>query len=419
MIDGEPTMNRPSTRRRSPARSSLRGGFTLVELLMVIVIIAILISLLLPVIGGALRQAKRAAVSAEISQLNQALASFKSKYGAYPPSRFLAVEYGDYTNFLNQTTVALTASTPIDPTSPGDGDITMAQLAQRSVAALRQFWPRVNTATGNASTVLTYDFNGNNTADGAYILHGHECLVFFLGGIPAPTTVPVTPATTFGMIGFDKNPQNPFTNIVVNPTNRQPPLFEFSGGRLFVDPFSSTGIPGYFDSLGNITPQAGGVPTTLNFYVYFSAYGSNGYDPNDANFYNSAASTWLETDNAGNGPIGLGFTTNFGTMSSKAVNHCESYTPNPYTGTFSVGTPVTWLSPQSFQIISSGIDGLYGVGGQVLTNPTVTAVSTIPPDGNNTFYGSTNGGTISSETDATIRYREQDNLTSFKSGTLQ
>ena len=62
-------------------------------------------------------------------------------------------------------------------------DITLGQLAQRSVAAIRKFWPRVNTTTGQTTTLM-YDFNGNGTLDAPYILHGHECLVFFLGGCP-------------------------------------------------------------------------------------------------------------------------------------------------------------------------------------------------------------------------------------------
>ena len=74
----------------------VRGGFTLVELLVVIVVLAILIGLLLPAIYGALRTARKAAVSAEINQIASALASFKSKYGDYPPSRIYVAENGDY-----------------------------------------------------------------------------------------------------------------------------------------------------------------------------------------------------------------------------------------------------------------------------------------------------------------------------------
>ena len=41
-------------------------------------------------------------------------------------------------------------------------------------------------------------------------------------------------------------------------------------------------MPAYYDSLGIGPPTARA--RTVNFYVYFSAYGNGGYDPNDVNF---------------------------------------------------------------------------------------------------------------------------------------
>ena len=83
--------------RRRPGEGRGPRGFTLVELLAVILILAVLIALLLPALNGALRTAKNAAVGGEINQLAQALASFKAKYGDYPPSRIYLAENGDYT----------------------------------------------------------------------------------------------------------------------------------------------------------------------------------------------------------------------------------------------------------------------------------------------------------------------------------
>ena len=78
----------------APTRRPRRGGFTLIELLVVMVVLGILIALLVPAIGGAIKNAKNAAVIAEINQVAQALADFKSKYGDYPPSRILLDEDG-------------------------------------------------------------------------------------------------------------------------------------------------------------------------------------------------------------------------------------------------------------------------------------------------------------------------------------
>jgi general secretion pathway protein G len=406
-------MYRSLNRRR---RVFQRGGFTLTELLVVILILALLISLLLPAINGALRTARNAAVSAEINQLAQALESFKSKYGDYPPSRFLAVENGNYSQYFGSNLLlnqSLTASgSAIDPTSPGTGDITLGTLAQRSVTALRKFFPRVNTSTAiSTGSTPWYDFNGNGTLDNPYVLHGHECLVFFLGGVPVPD-VPGSP-NTFGMSGFGKDLTNPFTNNTNNGNasyngNRQPPLFEFNTSRLFLDPESATQIPGYYDSLGNAQP--GG--TTANFYVYFSAYGSNGYDPNDANILS-------EIDDTTQKPIGLEFTTSFPvSISATAFQPASSYAPNPYTSSSPdvnstvnktiVYQTAVFQKPQSYQILSAGTDGLYGVGG--IYSPSSSSASTVLPPETSLLINTS---------DLNIRIREQDNLTNFKSGTLR
>jgi hypothetical protein len=65
-----------------------------------------------------------------------------------------------------------------------------------------------------------------------------------------------------------------------------------------------------------------------------------------------------------------------------------------------------YQSPQTFQIISSGADGLYGVGGRYVTDtadPLVLDTSTPSPYATN---------------DTTIRTRERDNITNFHTGRL-
>ncbi len=64
--------------------------------------------------------------------------------------------------------------------------------------------------------------------------------------------------------------------------------------------------------------------------------------------------------------------------------------------------------PQTFQIISSGVDGLYGLGGQYRA---ADAVLDRAPAVRRASHATPNDGTV--------RQREYDNLTNFKSGTLQ
>ena len=113
-------------------------------------VLAILIALLLPAINAALRTAKNTAVGGEINQLAQALAQFKTKYGDYPPSRIYLSEDGNLMPPQGNTQIAA-------------GDITYAQLGQRSIAAMRKFFPRATfnlgtrrLANGTTSTVTGY-----------------------------------------------------------------------------------------------------------------------------------------------------------------------------------------------------------------------------------------------------------------------
>lgn len=62
-----------------------RPGFTLVEILVVIVIIGILASLAVPAIMGALDRAKTGAIRTEVEGLSQAVEAYKLQYGSYPP----------------------------------------------------------------------------------------------------------------------------------------------------------------------------------------------------------------------------------------------------------------------------------------------------------------------------------------------
>ncbi|WP_165229763.1 type II secretion system protein [Aquisphaera insulae] len=383
-------MTRPRPIDASPGPRGPRG-FTLVELLMVMAVLALLIALLLPAINSAMRTAKSAATGAEINQLAQALAAFKSKYGDYPPSRIYLSERGYYpvTDTTNLAKVA------------GTTDMTGGQLAQRSLAAMRKFFPRVQFSTSGTAPGITasnfYDFNGNGVLDtDGYILYGHECLVFFLGGIPLATTSGVS------VSGFGKDPQNPFSNA--NPTaagmynaNRTAPLFEFSPNRLFLD-VNHTGAlnPAYLDSQGNPAPVAP-ASAPINFYVYFSSYGNNGYDPNDVNL--------AETAPAGDGPIALGFRVGFPLYNN--ATSCISPAPNPYTSTSSypASGAISFINAQSFQIISSGVDGQYGVGGQYSAE---SNSQVLPFDATR----------IAGTTDTSVRSLEKDNITNFHNGRL-
>lgn len=86
---------------RAIVRSSVpRTGFTLVELLMVILVIGILVSMLAVAINPVLNRARETSINTEMSNIALAIENFENKYGFYPPS---------FSGF------AKVASDPLDP----------------------------------------------------------------------------------------------------------------------------------------------------------------------------------------------------------------------------------------------------------------------------------------------------------------
>lgn len=67
------------------SRKSKRGGFTLVEMLTVLVIIGVLASMIAGAVMFALNSVNQTVIRQEISQLEMALDTYKSEYGEYPP----------------------------------------------------------------------------------------------------------------------------------------------------------------------------------------------------------------------------------------------------------------------------------------------------------------------------------------------
>jgi prepilin-type N-terminal cleavage/methylation domain-containing protein len=364
----------------SPTRR--RTGFTMIELLVVILIIAILIALLLPAINAAVNAANNARVSAEEQNLQTALADFKNKYGEYPPSRIIL-----YNPSFGTAPYAAAA----DPTGWPVGDTHIADLNQRTVRAMRKFFPRAAAAfpTSGGASPITWPMSAASATKGYVILSGDECLVFFLGGMPQKLA-----SGDMTVTGFSRDPVNPFT-LATNATgtaSRTTPLFEFAPQRL-VD-VDGDGYPSYIDPL-----SANNIHDDQRPYAYFSAYGNNGYDPNDCNY--------AELDDAGNA-VTRSFYVNFVVSGVAGSRVTASAGPNPYTiGDADPATPTTnmnWVNPQTFQIISAGRDGLWGPGG--------------PYDASSSSNKLPTGFANDPSNAATARKFERDNITNFSGGRL-
>ncbi len=376
---------------RSEASIGWRSGFTLVELLVVITIIGLLAGLLLPAINGAVRSAKEAAVASEISLLDQALASFKTRYGDYPPSFVVLDESGLYANNAQLVQAVQTYFQQVGGLTGTQLNTQTTKAIQRSERYVKKFFNRMG--------ATPQDINGDGAFNRFWILEGDECLVFFLGGVPRQN------AQTFELTGFCKKPDWPMfarvetsNNAAYKQTlNRDNPIFEFKADRL-VD-FDGDGFPSYIDSLGTDEQSRP--------YVYFSSYGSNAYDPQDCNFnplsnaisYNPSLSDIVDLDFGKNYARIFGGNTGF------------SISPNPYTTgpAFPTGRSPAWQKPQSYQIISAGVDRVYGYGGQFAGK---TKSEPLPLDATDISVPRVDPPSESS------RSPEADNITNFSQGRL-
>lgn len=200
--------------------------------------------------------------------------------------------------------------------------------------------PNVGAGISNWPTIAQTDAGGNPFIG----MNSGECLMFFLGGVIGPNGAPS---------GFSKNPATPFSLLG---TSRDGPFMEF-GDLSRIRDSDANNVPEFFDPIANQAKP----------YLYFSSYEGRGYRipnvPNNppAEFPVGTLQDVYRVSNAAIGPPGVA----------------------------TYGLPPQ--RPQSFQIISPGIDGLYGMGG--VFNPQLG-----------------NSGLSSSE--------DHDNITNFSSGRL-
>jgi prepilin-type N-terminal cleavage/methylation domain-containing protein len=182
-------MTTPHPRRRHAPRR--RAGFTIVELLMVILIIGVLAALLIPAIQNAIRNAREAEVVVEIKGLEKGITDFNNRFGMDPPSFIVLCEQA--------TDWAADWSPSGSPPVAGLDEIHR----RTSRALVRQLWPDFDFAYSDPVLSGAMDINGDGDTVDTLVLNGAECLVFFLGGVSETNVVDRTGALKSGATAGD------------------------------------------------------------------------------------------------------------------------------------------------------------------------------------------------------------------------
>lgn len=352
---------------RPPVR---RGGFTIVELLMVVVIIGILAALLIPAIQRARDTAGDAEVLTEIKGLEKGVVDFKNRFGIDPPSFIV----------LCESAAEWAADWGSSPPAQLSADPTLTDAHRRtSRAVIRQIWPEFD-------FTVDHDINGDGAFNGAWALNGAECLVFFLGGVPdrIDTDGDGTPDAA-AMRGFSANPQRPF----LRGGNRIGPFVDFDSDRLIdIDTLRSTGRVG-----GNMLEYLDTIPGQQLPYQYLSSYDGRGYQPYGLDGMAGTIDDELMYSPNSSAFLGLAY----------------HYLSAPPSASLPNGEP---YNRSTCQIISPGRDNEFGLGG-IYNGENVPVSEDTNNNGMLDPGEDVNGnGTIEPRT------AERDNITNFKGGRL-
>jgi prepilin-type N-terminal cleavage/methylation domain-containing protein len=339
-----------------------RGGFTLVELLAVIMIIALLAALVTPAVMRSLSSAKAAAVKTEIDLLHMALMNYKNEYGAFPPADMRGLW--------------------------GGSSVNKGHAAYKHL--LRNF-PRINEPDSGVASPYRYMAQ----------MSPAQALVFWLQG-------------------YYDNPQYPLTNdLPLDPSNprsgdnngSRKKLFDFDDKRLYA-------ASRYFQAISNaqwgnpqrFTPRNKASGFDKDYPVYFPNQGNAGvpyvYFPHT-------------TYNAGPlGPVTVAISS-FGANPPVFYYHAvstvgETTYISPYFNSSVPSSPSRaqlQQNPDTFQLIAGGADGIYAAAG--------TVVAAFPDKIEPPSPLSFNGQAISPLPSVSQAAGNEDNITNFANGRLK
>ena len=151
--------------------TSMRRGFTLVEMLVVITIIGVLVAILVPTVARAILSAKNTAMSMEMNQLASALEAYKLERKDYPPdfSNQAAVISHLRRAFPRSRFNVTTWMSSTKPFNPSAGDPPNPRTLDAAEALV--FWLSLtkdnarNPITGTGDLKVFYEFKSTQLTD--------------------------------------------------------------------------------------------------------------------------------------------------------------------------------------------------------------------------------------------------------------
>lgn len=339
-----------------------RRGFTLVEVMMVVVIIGILAALIVPAVNIARRSIQKNGIVLEVKALESAIQQYKNKYGDFPP----------------------------------DGSSRTAFERH-----FRKAFPQIQ---ASEFTILYANANCNNSlAANLVVMDPAEALVFCLGGFSSDVTHPFTgpggplsvrPGVTPVAYQYNTDRTNAFFEF------KQAQLsatLDASGAYTISDDETTLGSASANDLMPVYRPRGKQAP-----FVYFESR-TYAFVPPGATglFYNYYSAPNLDASVAR-------------PYKSDTINTNVAHASAP-------DSYYKYASDRSFQIISAGLDDSYG-GVPGLPNPSNTPQFYAYPSGNAidiTVLPAAQAGTKRYVTAPGQIATQLDNATSFAEGVLE
>ncbi len=328
--------------RSSEANVPRRRGFTLTELLVVIVIITLLASITSYVILSARNTAKASVVKMQMAQLSMALDAYKKEYGEYPP------DFSDTNAVMRH----------VQKRWPRYGVTDFVQF-RAHIAWGSKLSALVDQYKGNTSFSLNLSeasnfWNFSNNADFMNLDPAPCCyasaLVFWLGGLPGANGTPVgffhNPKAPLGFeksVGANEtqaNVQSLWTNIDLRPLQREEQFFAFPEGSVVtkynIPCFNLDEKPVlYFRAVNEIYSRTGNVINNAGAY----ALPAVSYAPRNTSPYDKV---------------------NVLAKQSTKFYFFPMDTELGVAAPYSRDTEGQWYGQESFQLIHPGRDGSFG-----------------------------------------------------------